>query len=86
MIEALVFFLATPTGWLADYLFISALFRGTALAVDNPWGDPLLTGLDHLVRGKRDEHRARKDAEVRELAEGPVVPDHQVAYERCEEA
>ena len=71
----LAFFLFTPVGWLADYLVISAVFRGFTLAVDNPWGDPLLTIIDNAVRGKRADTRARKQAEARELAEGPEVPD-----------
>jgi hypothetical protein len=75
LISALAFFLFTPTGWLADYLFLSALFRGVTLAVDNPWGDPLLTAIDHVVSGKRAQKRAQTEAEARELAEGPVVPD-----------
>jgi hypothetical protein len=69
------FFLFTPLGWLADYLVLSAVFRGITLAVDNPWGDPLLTALDNLVRGKRADAQARKAAEEREKAEGPAVPD-----------
>jgi len=71
----LAFFLFTPLGWLADYLVISAVFRGFTLAVDNPWGDPLLTIVDKAVRGKRAETQARKQAEERELAGGPEVPD-----------
>jgi nucleotide-binding universal stress UspA family protein len=71
----LAFFLFTPMGWLADYLVLSAVFRGVTLAVDNPWGDPLLTAIDHVVRGKRDEARAKKLAAERELLEGPEVPD-----------
>ncbi|MBP9947461.1 MAG: hypothetical protein KBH14_13745 [Vicinamibacteria bacterium] len=69
------FFLFTPLGWLADYLFLSAVFRGITLAVDDPWGDPILTGIDRLVRDKTEDQRARKAAEARELAEGPVVMD-----------
>ena len=71
----LAFFLFTPLGWLADYLVISAVFRGFTLAVDNPWGDPLLTVVDNAVRGKRAQAHARKEAEERQLAEGPEVPD-----------
>ncbi len=71
----LAFFLFTPLGWLADYLVISAVFRGFTLAVDNPWGDPLLTLIDRLVRGKRAESLAKRQADARELAEGPEVPD-----------
>jgi hypothetical protein len=69
------FFLFTPLGWLADYLVISAVFRGVTLAVDNPWGDPLLTAIDHLVRGRNAGRRAKAEAEERERAEGPAVPD-----------
>ena len=71
----LAFFFFTPLGWLADYLVISAVFRGFTLAVDNPWGDPLLTVLDHVVRGKRAESVAKTQAADRELAEGPEAPD-----------
>jgi hypothetical protein len=71
----LAFFLFTPLGWLADYLFISAVFRGISLAADHPWGDPLLTVIDNVVRGKHAVTQARKQAEARELAEGPEVPD-----------
>lgn len=71
----LAFFLFTPLGWLADYLVISAVFRGFTLAVDNPWGDPLLTVADHVVRGKHAENAARKAALEREQAEGPQTPD-----------
>jgi len=75
ILAALAFFLFTPTGWLADYLVISAVFRGITLAVDNPWGDPILEGVDHLVRDKSAELKAKKEAEARELAEGAEVPD-----------
>lgn len=69
------FFLFTPMGWLADYLVLSAVFRGFTLAVDNPWGDPVLTVLDHLIRGRRAESLARRAEEERAEAEGPVAPD-----------
>lgn len=75
ILAVLAFFFFTPRGWLADYLFISGIFRGITLAVDNPWGDPILTGLDHLIRGKRETDRARAEAQARERAEGPEVPD-----------
>lgn len=69
------FFLFTPMGWLADYLFISAVFRGISLAGDHPWGDPILTVIDNVVRGKRADSLAKRQAAERELAEGPEVPD-----------
>jgi hypothetical protein len=75
VLAALAFLLFTPTGWLADYLVLSAVFRTLTLAADNPWGDPFLEGLDHLVRDKRDLIRAKQAADAREKAEGPEVPD-----------
>ena len=69
------FFLFTPLGWLADYLVLSAVFRGITLAVDNPWGDPILTAIDHVVRGKTAQSRSKKEASERESAEGPEVAD-----------
>ena len=71
----IAFFLFTPIGWLADYLVISAIFRAFTLAVDRPWGDPLLTAIDHVARGKHEERRGRVESEAREQAEGPDVPD-----------
>jgi hypothetical protein len=54
---------------------ISAAFRGITLAVDNPWGDPILTVIDNLIRGKSAARKDRQAAEERERAEGPVTPD-----------
>lgn len=71
----LAFFLFTPLGWLADYLVISAVFRGFTLAVDHPWGDPLLTVIDNVARRTRAKSLARRQAAERERAEGPEVPD-----------
>ncbi len=73
------FFLFTPQGWLADYLVLSAVYRGITLAVDHPRGDPVLTAIDRLVRGWRTSRQARRDAEAREEAEGPAVPDEILA-------
>ncbi len=75
ILAALAFLLFTPTGWLADYLVLSAIFRGVTLAVDNPWGDPILEGVDHVVRDKSALIEAKKEADAREQAEGPDVPD-----------
>jgi len=75
VLAALAFLFFTPTGWLADYLVLSAIFRTMTLAADNPWGDPVLEGLDRLVRDKSGELREKQAAEAREKAEGPEVPD-----------
>ena len=69
------FFLFTPLGWLADYLFMSAIYRGISLAADQPAGDPILTFFDRIIRRERDAARAGRAAAAREKAEGPVVSD-----------
>lgn len=75
----LAYFLFTPMGWVADYLFLSGLFRALTLAAGNPWGDPVLTLIDRFVHTKIEEDKAREAAAAREAAEGPEVPDTIVA-------
>lgn len=74
-----IFFLLTPTGWLVDYLFVSAIFRGVTLAVDNPWGDPILTIIDGYIQGRRAENRAEFAAAELLAAQGALVPDQVLA-------
>jgi len=74
-LSPIAFFFFTPLGWLADYLLITAVVRGISLAVDQPLGDPILTLVDYAVRDKAADQQARKAAEARESAEGPVAPD-----------
>jgi hypothetical protein len=68
-------FLFTPLGLLATYLIVSGGARALSWVVDEPWGDPILTGIDaigHRASGRaRDSHRRR----ARERAEGVEVPD-----------
>jgi hypothetical protein len=69
------FIFLTPAGWASTYLGISGTWRGIAAAVDEPFGDPILTGLDALIlRGTRRTrtHVARYQ---RESLEGRDVPD-----------
>jgi len=75
MLVPFFFFVLTPTGWLVDYLFLSAIFRGITLAVDNPWGDPILTVIDSYARRRRMAGRAEREAAETLAAQGPLVPD-----------
>lgn len=75
----LAFFLFTPTGWLADYFFLSGLFRAITIAAGNPWGDPVLTVIDKYVHERLEEDKAQQAASARAEAEGPEVPDAVVA-------
>jgi hypothetical protein len=72
------FIFLTPAGWASTYLGISGTWRAIAAAVDDPFGDPILTAVDSvLLRGGR---RVRADAarRERETFEGPAVPDRVV--------
>lgn len=74
-LSILGFLLATPTGWLATYLVATGTFRMVGSLLSEPFGDPLLTGLDALlarVRGSARESRAQR---LRQREEGPETPD-----------
>ena len=73
------FILLTPAGWASTYLGISGTWRAIAAAVDDPFGDPILTGIDALGRRAVDHRRVRAVGARRESLEGPDVPDRIVA-------
>jgi hypothetical protein len=73
------FLLLTPAGWATLYLTISGGLRMGAAWFDDPFGDPLLTGVDAVVRrgvARRRRHAARS---AREAREGPEVADRIVS-------
>jgi hypothetical protein len=72
------FIFLTPAGWASTYLGISGMWRAVAAAVDDPFGDPILTGFDALVLGGARRTRGRVARHQRELLEGPEVPDRVV--------
>jgi len=80
-LSPLLFLLATPTGWLSDYLVLSGLVRMLGAWFGEPMGDPLLSGLDDVLGrlrgGARDAHLRRS----REREEGPEVPDRRFTGE-----
>ncbi len=71
----LTFVILTPQGWISTYLVVTGVFRAIAAALDDPIGDPLLTGISTGWCGMRDRRRARQHAEARLALEGPEVPD-----------
>lgn len=73
------FLLLTPKGWLTLYLMIGGALRAAAAWFDDPFGDPLLTGLDAVVWRGRTRGRARAERRRREALEGPEVPDRIVS-------
>lgn len=75
MLSLLAFTFFTPLGLFATYLMVSGFVRVVSSLIDEPFGDPILTGVDALVR--RSGHWAadatRRRARQRE--EGPETPD-----------
>jgi hypothetical protein len=73
------FLLLTLQGWLTMYLLGTGTYRAIAAYFDDPFGDPILTGVDYLVSRGRTRRAARKAIDTREALEGPDVPDRIVS-------
>ena len=73
------FLLLTPPGWLTLYLMIGGGLRMGAAWFDDPFGDPILTGVDALAWRARARSTARSAAAAREALEGPEVADRIVS-------
>jgi hypothetical protein len=73
------FLLLTPLGWLTLYLVGSGGIRAGAAWFDDPIGDPILTGIDHVVWRRRDRYAARHAQQTRAALEGPETPDRVVS-------
>lgn len=70
-----LFLFTTPTGWATMYLGLTGLLRAVAPVVDEGFGDPILTGVDALVRRTRRGTRRKLEHIQREAMEGPEMPD-----------
>jgi hypothetical protein len=68
-------FVLTPVGLLATYLALSGFARLAAWVTDEPFGDPILTGLDAAGRRVADKVREAQRKRERERAEGVEVRD-----------
>lgn len=75
MLSLFAFSFFTPLGLLSSYLAMTGFLRLAAAFVDEPHGDPILTGLDHARRGLVERVRRDRLAALRERLEGPAVPD-----------
>jgi hypothetical protein len=73
------FLLMTPQGWLTLYLLGTGTYRAAAAWFDDPFGDPVLTGVDALVQRLHHARQTRSAARGREALEGPEVPDRVVS-------
>ena len=78
-LSVFTFLLLTPQGWLTLYLLVTGTYRGIAAYVGDPFGDPILTGMDSLVARGWTQRTTRKAIETREALEGPPVGDRVVS-------
>jgi len=69
------FLLFTPAGLAASYLAVTGLLRAVSASVEDPLGDPILTGLDHAIAGGWRRWRDSATRKAREELEGPEMPD-----------
>ena len=67
--------IGTPRGLFSLYLVISGAIRAIACYIDEPHGDPLLTGIDSAWRRWRAARRRRQDANARLALEKTDEPD-----------
>lgn len=68
-------FLLTPFGLWSTYLVTSGAVRAVSAMVDDPRGDPVLSGLHWALASAFSATRRRRRERSRERREGPEVPD-----------
>ena len=69
------FALFTPLGLFATYIVVSSIVRLASSYIDEPFGDPILTGVDALGHRLFGSHQARTHRVARERLEGTEEPD-----------
>ncbi|HEX6851449.1 MAG TPA: hypothetical protein VF139_08555 [Candidatus Polarisedimenticolaceae bacterium] len=82
MFSSVAYALGTWSGRLATYLVLSGFVRGVAALLDDPFGDPILTGLHRLAVRWRERRRERIERTRRENLEGEEAPDLLLPAER----
>jgi len=70
-----LFLFTTPAGWLTMYLGASGLLRAVSAAIEDGFGDPLLTAVDAIACSARRRTMTTLDRVRRETLEGPEMPD-----------
>lgn len=75
MVAYLGYVFFTPRGLFSLYLVGSGLARAVSGWIDEPFGDPLLTGLDHAIHRSRTSAAASSAQRARTSAEGADEPD-----------
>ena len=75
IIVYLTYVTATPRGVFSVYLMISGMLRMISWYIDEPSGDPIITGLDRLISRTQTSQRQRSERTARERLEGADEPD-----------
>jgi hypothetical protein len=73
--------LFTPLGLFASYLMLTSIVRLISVYIEEPHGDPILTGLDALARRTFTSYRERSDRAARQSLEGADEPDRRYSGE-----
>ena len=71
----LTYVTATPRGLFSVYLGISGILRMISWYIDEPSGDPIITGIDALISRTKTSQRQRSARVERERLEGAAEPD-----------
>lgn len=74
-IAPISFALFTPLGLFATYIVVTSIARLAAAYTEEPFGDPVMTGIDTLGRRLFGSHRVRTQRAERERLEGTDEPD-----------
>src|SRR5687767_2925026 len=69
------YLIGTWRGILSLYFTVTGILRAVGWFVDDPFGDPILTGLDNLLARGRTSQRERSARAAREKLEGNEEPD-----------
>lgn len=75
LLTAFTFAFFTPTGLFSVYLIVSGSVRAFSAWMDEPFGDPILTGVDTLFHRTRRSRAARASSRERNALEGMDEPD-----------
>jgi hypothetical protein len=75
VLSLVAFLCFTPLGLVSLYLAASGAVRLISACVDEPFGDPILTGLDRLLTRTGGRVAASHRRRARARAEGPEAPD-----------
>jgi hypothetical protein len=75
ILNIVTYVLVTPVGAFSLYLVLTGMIRAVSWWIDDAFGDPLVTGVDAVVRRTVATTRTKSSARTRLEAEGAEEPD-----------